>query len=182
MDKMTILWVDDEIDLLKPHMIFLRERGYDVDTTNNGHEALEILKKKDFDIVFLDEQMPGLSGIETLMKIKSDFPHLPVVMITKTEEETIMEDAIGSNISDYLIKPVNPNQILLSLKKTLENKKLVSEKTTSNYQQEFRQIGMSLSDNLNAESWKEVYKKLVFWEVELEKSDDESMSDMLTMQ
>ena len=164
MDKMTILWVDDEIDLLKPHMIFLRERGYDVDTTNNGHEALEILKKKDFDIVFLDEQMPGLSGIETLMKIKSDFPHLPVVMITKTEEETIMEDAIGSNISDYLIKPVNPNQILLSLKKTLENKKLVSEKTTHQYQQEFRSIGMEISNKLNYEEWTEIYKKLIYWE------------------
>ncbi len=182
MDKMTILWVDDEIDLLKPHMIFLRERGYDVDTTNNGHEALEILKKKDFDIVFLDEQMPGLSGIETLMKIKSDFPHLPVVMITKTEEETIMEDAIGSNISDYLIKPVNPNQILLSLKKTLENKKLVSEKTTHQYQQEFRSIGMEISNKLNYEEWTEIYKKLIYWELKLEKSNDEGMNQILMMQ
>jgi CheY-like chemotaxis protein len=182
MDKMTILWVDDEIDLLKPHMIFLRERGYDVDTTNNGHEALEILKKKDFDIVFLDEQMPGLSGIETLMKIKSDFPHLPVVMITKTEEETIMEDAIGSNISDYLIKPVNPNQILLSLKKTLENKKLVSEKTSHQYQQEFRSIGMEISNKLNFEEWTEIYKKLIYWELKLEKSEDEGMNQILMMQ
>jgi CheY-like chemotaxis protein len=182
MDKMTILWVDDEIDLLKPHMIFLRERGYDVDTTNNGHEALEILKKKDFDIVFLDEQMPGLSGIETLMKIKSDFPHLPVVMITKTEEETIMEDAIGSNISDYLIKPVNPNQILLSLKKTLENKKLVSEKTSHQYQQEFRNIGMEISNKLNFEEWTEIYKKLIYWELKLEKSEDEGMNQILMMQ
>jgi CheY-like chemotaxis protein len=182
MDKMTILWVDDEIDLLKPHMIFLRERGYDVDTTNNGHEALEILKKKNFDIVFLDEQMPGLSGIETLMKIKSDFPHLPVVMITKTEEETIMEDAIGSNISDYLIKPVNPNQILLSLKKTLENKKLISEKTTHQYQQEFRSIGMEISNKLNFEEWTEIYKKLIYWELKLEKSEDEGMNQILMMQ
>jgi CheY-like chemotaxis protein len=182
MDKMTILWVDDEIDLLKPHMIFLRERGYDVNTTNNGHEALEILKKKDFDIVFLDEQMPGLSGIETLMKIKSDFPHLPVVMITKTEEETIMEDAIGSNISDYLIKPVNPNQILLSLKKTLENKKLISEKTTHQYQQEFRSIGMEISNKLNYEEWTEIYKKLIYWELKLEKSNDEGMNQILIMQ
>ena len=115
--KTNILWVDDEIDLLKPHIIFLKEKGYGVDTSNNGQEAVDILKKKDFDIVFLDEQMPGLSGIETLMKMKADFPNLPVVMITKSEEETIMEDAIGSNISDYLIKPVNPNQILLCLKK-----------------------------------------------------------------
>jgi CheY-like chemotaxis protein len=182
MDKMTILWVDDEIDLLKPHMIFLKEKGYDVMTANNGHDAIEIIKNKDFDIVFLDEQMPGLSGIETLLKIKGDKPNLPVVMITKTEEETIMEDAIGSNISDYLIKPVNPNQILLSLKKTLENKKLVSEKTTHQYQQEFRNIGMEISNKLTFNEWTEVYKKLIFWELKLEKSNDEGMNQVLAMQ
>ncbi|MCX6252639.1 MAG: bifunctional response regulator/alkaline phosphatase family protein [Bacteroidetes bacterium] len=182
MDKTAILWVDDEIDLLKPHMIFLREKGYDVDTTNNGHDAIEILRKKDFDIVFLDEQMPGLSGIETLLQIKGNFPNLPVVMITKSEEETIMEDAIGSNISDYLIKPVNPNQILLSLKKTLENKKLINEKTTHQYQQQFRSLGMEISNKLNYEEWTEVYKKLVYWELKLEKSDDEGMNQVLGMQ
>ena len=141
MDKIPILWVDDEIDLLKPHIIFLQEKGYDVSSVNNGHDALDILKTKPFDIIFLDEQMPGLSGIETLLRIKESFPSLPVVMITKSEEESIMEDAIGSNIADYLIKPVNPNQILLCLKKNLENRKLVSEKTTHQYQQEFRNIG-----------------------------------------
>jgi DNA-binding NtrC family response regulator len=156
MDKTMILWVDDEIDLLKPHILFLREKGYNVDTTNNGHEAIEIIKEKDFDIVFLDEQMPGLSGIETLMKIKSAYPNLPVVMITKSEEEMIMEEAIGSNISDYLIKPVNPNQILLCLKKNLENRKLISEKTSHQYQQEFRTIGMEISNKLNFEEWVEV--------------------------
>ena len=129
MEKVTILWADDEIDLLKPHILFLREKGYDVYTTNNGGEAIDILKTRPFDIVFLDEQMPGLSGIETLGLIKNSFPNLPVVMITKSEEESIMEDAIGTNISDYLIKPVNPKQILLSLKKNLQNKKLISEKT-----------------------------------------------------
>ncbi len=149
MDKVNILWVDDEIDLLKPHIIFLEEKGYEVTTSNNGHEALEIVKSKDFDIVFLDEQMPGMSGIEVLMKIKSNYPSLPVVMITKSEEEIIMEDAIGSNIADYLIKPVNPNQILLSLKKNLENKKIISEKTNFQYQQEFRSIGMEISNKLN---------------------------------
>ena len=166
MVKTNILWVDDEIDLLKPHIIFLKEKGYGVDTSNNGQEAVEILRKKDFDIVFLDEQMPGLSGIETLMKMKSDFPNLPIVMITKSEEETIMEDAIGSNISDYLIKPVNPNQILLCLKKNLETKKLVSEKTSFQYQQEFRNIGMEISPRLNFEEWVEVYKKITYWELE----------------
>jgi DNA-binding NtrC family response regulator len=182
MMKTNILWVDDEIDLLKPHIIFLKEKGYGVDTSNNGQEAVEILKKKDFDIVFLDEQMPGLSGIETLMKMKSDFPNLPIIMITKSEEETIMEDAIGSNISDYLIKPVNPNQILLCLKKNLETKKLVSEKTTFQYQQEFRNIGMEISPRLNYEEWVEVYKKITYWELKLEKSQDEGMNQVLKMQ
>ena len=182
MNKVSILWADDEIDLLKPHILFLKEKGYEVKTAKSGDEAVGMIKAEQFDIVFLDENMPGLSGIETLSRIKSHRSDLPVIMITKSEEESIMEDAIGSQISDYLIKPVNPNQILLSLKKTLENKRLVSEKTTSNYQQEFRQIGMSLSDDLNAETWKDVYKKLVYWELELDKSEDESMSDMLSMQ
>jgi CheY-like chemotaxis protein len=182
MNKINILWADDEIDLLKPHILFLKEKGYEVKTAKSGDEAIGMIKNELFDVVFLDEQMPGLSGIETLARIKNTYADLPVVMITKSEEESIMEDAIGSKISDYLIKPVNPNQILLSLKKILDNKRLVSEKTTTNYQQEFRNIGMSLSDRLDAESWKDVYKKLVYWELELDKSGDESMSDMLNMQ
>ena len=182
MDKVSILWVDDEIDLLKPHIIFLKEKGYEVATVNSGYDAIDIIKTRPFDIVFLDEQMPGLSGIETLMKIKTDQPGLPVVMITKSEEETIMEDAIGSNIADYLIKPVNPNQILLSLKKNLDNKKIVSEKTSFHYQQEFRNIGMEISNRLGFEEWVEVYKKLVFWELKLEKSSDEGMRQVLQLQ
>ena len=182
MDKVNILWVDDEIDLLKPHIIFLREKGYEVSTSNNGQEALEIVRSKVLDIVFLDEQMPGMSGIEVLMKIKSEYPGLPVVMITKSEEEAIMEDAIGSNIADYLIKPVNPNQILLSLKKNLENKKIVSEKTSFQYQQEFRNIGMEISNKLNFEEWIEVYKKITYWELKLGLSGDEGMNQVLKMQ
>ena len=131
MEKIKILWVDDEIEILKPHILFLEQKGYDVDTSNNGDDGLEMIMSRPYDIVFLDENMPGLTGIETLERIKKQYPNLPVVMITKSEEESIMEDAIGSNISDYLIKPVKPNQILLSLKKNLENKKLVSDKTTS---------------------------------------------------
>ena len=182
MDKVAILWVDDEIDLLRPHIIFLQEKGYDVVTVNNGHDALEIIKSKPLDIVFLDEQMPGLSGIETLARIKTDYPGLPVVMITKSEEETIMEDASGSNIADYLIKPVKPNQILLSLKKNLENKKLVSEKTTHRYQQEFRTIGMEISNRLNFEEWVDIYKKITHWELKLGQSGDEGMNQVLKMQ
>ena len=182
MEKICILWVDDEIDLLKPHIIFLEQKGYEVHTSNNGDEALDIINTRHFDIVFLDEQMPGLSGIETLEKIKNILPNLPVVMITKSEEESIMEDAIGSNIADYLIKPVKPNQILLSLKKNLENKKLVSEKTTHAYQQEFRNISMEISNELNHEEWINIYKKLVRWELELEKSEDTGIIDVLKMQ
>lgn len=177
-----ILWVDDEIDLLKPHIIFLQQKGYVVDVSSNGSEALDMIAEQPYDIVFLDENMPGLTGIETLSRIKNLQAHLPVVMITKSEEESIMEDAIGSNIADYLIKPVNPNQILLALKKNLENRKLFREKTTSAYQQEFRKIGMDISARMDFTEWVEIYRKLVFWELELEKSRDESMVEILKMQ
>ncbi|OFY84884.1 MAG: two-component system response regulator [Bacteroidetes bacterium RIFCSPLOWO2_12_FULL_35_15] len=182
MDKIQILWADDEIDLLKPHILFLKEKGYDVQTATSGDEAIELVEKNNYAVVLLDENMPGLSGLETLNRLKSSHSDLPVIMITKSEEEYLMEDAIGSKISDYLIKPVNPNQILLSLKKTLDNKRLISEKTTSNYQQEFRQIGMTLSDRLSWTEWVDVYKKLVYWELELDKSKDESMMEILKMQ
>lgn len=182
MDKIRILWADDEIDLLKPHIIFLEQKGYDVITSNNGDEAIDILKEEIVDIVFLDENMPGMSGIETLAEIKNIRPHLPVVMITKSEEESIMEDAIGSNISDYLIKPVKPNQILLSLKKNLENRKIVSEKRTFAYQQEFRNIGMELSGNLDHKEWIEIYRKLVKWELELAGTNDTGILEIFNMQ
>ncbi len=182
MEKVKILWADDEIDLLKPHIIFLEQKGYEVDTSNNGDDALEMIMSRNYDIIFLDENMPGLTGIETLGKIKTIYPNLPVVMITKSEEESIMEDAIGSNISDYLIKPVKPNQIILSLKKNLENKKLVSEKTTLAYQQEFRNISMDISSNPDFNGWVDIYKILVRWELELEKSSDEGIQEVLQMQ
>lgn len=182
MEKIHILWADDEIDLLKPHILFLKEKGYEVHTANSGDDALDMVKERPFDIILLDENMPGLSGLEALVKIKQLRNEIPVVMITKSEEEHIMEDAIGSQISDYLIKPVNPNQILLSLKKNLENKRLIREKTSSAYQQEFRQIGMTLSDRLSIQEWKEVYQKLVFWELELTRSREEGMEEILRMQ
>ncbi len=177
-----ILWADDEIELLKPHVLFLREKGYEVTTVNNGSDAADLAAESSFDIIFLDENMPGLSGLEALGLIKSAKPSVPVIMITKSEEETIMEDAIGSKISDYLIKPVNPNQILLSIKKNLDNRKLINERTTSKYQQAFRDIGMALNDRLDVEDWKDVYRKLVFWELELESGSDGVMEEILTMQ
>ena len=157
----NILWADDEIDLLKPHILFLESKGYVVEGVTNGLDALEIAQNTFFDIIFLDENMPGLSGLETLSKIKEIDPNVPIVMITKSEEEYIMEDAIGSKIADYLIKPVNQNQILISLKKNLEASKLVSDKTSLNYRKDFRQLGMQLNNRMNYSEWTELYSKLV---------------------
>lgn len=178
----NILWVDDEIDMLKPHILFLEQREYSVSTCQSGTEALEIIDDTNFDIVFLDENMPGLTGLETLMEIKGRRPNLPVVMITKSEEEYIMEEAIGSKIADYLIKPVNPNQILLSLKKNLDHSRLVSEKMTSSYQQEFRKIAMDLAMVNSYEGWVDLYHKLIYWELQLEGIEDVGMTDILESQ
>lgn len=177
-----ILWADDEIDLLKPHIMFLENKGYVVSTVNNGKDAIEQVKDNYFDIVFLDENMPGITGLVALQHIKEIDPSLPVIMITKSEEEHIMEDAIGSKISDYLIKPVNPNQILLSIKKNLDERRLVSEKTTNDYRQEFREISMRLGDKMSINEWMEFYKKLVHWSMELEGTEDESMSEIFNTQ
>ena len=182
MNSIQILWVDDEIDLLKPHILFLEQKGYNLISCTNGADAIELVKKSNFDIIFLDENMPGINGLETLSEIKQLQSNLPVVMITKSEEEYIMEEAIGSKIADYLIKPVNPNQILLSLKKNLDHSRLISEKTTSNYQQEFRKISMDLMSVNSHEDWVELYKKLVHWELELENINDSSMLEILESQ
>lgn len=180
--QVKILWADDEIELLKPHILFLEAKGYTVDAVNNGSEAVEKSESITYDIIFLDENMPGISGLEALARIKEAKPYVPVVMITKSEEEHIMEEAIGSKIADYLIKPVNPNQILLSIKKNLDQGKLVSQKTNSNYQQEFRQLGNQLNSRMDADEWRELYAKLVFWELELEKIEDAGMREILEMQ
>ncbi|HSD14776.1 MAG TPA: bifunctional response regulator/alkaline phosphatase family protein [Flavobacterium sp.] len=182
MSDIKILWVDDEIDLLKPHILFLEKKGYNVTTCNNGQDAIDIFEDQNFDIVFLDENMPGLSGLETLAEIKEKKSATPVIMITKSEEEYIMEEAIGSKIADYLIKPVNPNQILLSLKKNLDLSRLVSEKTTLDYQKEFRKIAMDMAMVNSYEDWVELYKKLLFWEIELEDIEDQSMVEILESQ
>ncbi|PZR31190.1 MAG: two-component system response regulator [Azospira oryzae] len=182
MQRYTILWADDEIDLLKPHILFLQQRGYDITPVNNGAEAIELSESKHFDVVFLDEHMPGMSGLEALSQIKNNKPNLPVVMITKNEEELIMEEAIGAKIDDYLIKPINPSQILLSVKKILDNKRLVLEKTNTNYQQEFGKISMAFQDNMNFEEWADIYKKLVFWELQLEQGDNKDMAGILESQ
>ncbi len=176
-----LLWVDDEIDMLRAHIMFLENKGYMVSTASNGADALERCREEDFDLIFLDENMPGLSGLETLSQMKEMHPNVPIVMITKSEEEDIMNQAIGSKIADYLIKPVNPNQILLSLKKNIHQRAIVTEVTQSSYRQEFGRLGMQISDSLTAEEWAELYRRLVFWELEL--SDTEgAMNDLLLMQ
>nr|WP_315256178.1 bifunctional response regulator/alkaline phosphatase family protein [uncultured Flavobacterium sp.] len=182
MENIKILWVDDEIDLLKPHILFLEKKNYSVTTCNNGRDAIDIFDENNFDIVFLDENMPGMSGLETLSEMKEKKSSIPMIMITKSEEEYIMEEAIGSKIADYLIKPVNPNQILLSLKKNLDHSRLISQKTTLDYQKEFRKITMEMAMVNSYEDWVELYKKLIFWELELENIDDQGMIEILESQ
>ncbi|MFQ3579486.1 MAG: PglZ domain-containing protein [Bacteroidales bacterium] len=182
MREINILWADDEIDLLKPHIIFLEQKGYTVLPVNNGREAIERVNNQKFDIIFLDEQMPGITGLDTLLKIKEIRPEIPVVMITKSEEENIMEAAIGSKISDYLIKPVNPNQIILSIKKNLEKNELVTQKTSSVYRSEFNNLGELINQATSYQDWIDVYKKLVYWELELGSITDEAMKEIVKMQ
>lgn len=178
-----ILWVDDEIESLKSQILFLKNKGYEITPFTNGYDALEHLKTSPTaDLVLLDESMPGMTGLETLAQIKEAYPTVPVVMVTKNEAENIMEEAIGSQITDYLIKPVNPNQVLLSIKKILDGKRLVSEKTTLEYQKDFRNLFMALNNNPSVEEWKELYKKLVYWEVEMAKSDSPEMQEVFNTQ
>ena len=182
MTKTTILWADDEIDLLRPHIMFLEEKGYAVVPVTSGRDALDELEEQHVDLVFLDEQMPGLSGLDTLKAIKERHPNLPVVMITKSEEEHIMEDALGGKISDYLIKPVGPSQLLLTVKKHTEGRRLQTEHSTMGYQQQFREIGMQLGDCRTAEEWVEMYRRLVYWDLELASVDDENIHDIFLSQ
>ena len=182
MENAKILWVDDEIDLLKPHIKFLEIKGFQVESVSNGFDALEAVKEENYDVVFLDEQMPGMNGLEVLEEIKGISPHIPVVMITKSEEEHIMEEAIGSQIADYLIKPVNPSQILLACKKILQNKQLVEQKVNTGYQQDFRKIGMQFYERNDHSDWVDIYTKLSKWEMQIEENEDQSMQDVLQSQ
>lgn len=177
-----ILWVDDEIELLKPHILFLENKGYEVTTATNGIDAVDLVESNSYDIIFLDEQMPGLSGLDTLAKIKKINTITPVVMITKSEEETIMDEAIGAKMSDYLIKPVNPKQILLAIKKNVDRKDLITKQTNSAYQSDFMKIGGEINDSMNYDDWQNVYRKLVYWELELSHSGDKNMDEILQMQ
>jgi len=182
MSLATILWVDDEIESLQSQKLFLENKGYEVQTLTNGFEAIDYVKEHKVDVVLLDETMPGITGLETLQKIKEVNSQVPIVMITKNETENLMDDAIGSQITDYLIKPVNPNQVWLSLKKIIDNKRLVAEKTNTAYQQQFRNLFMALNSNPDYNEWMDIYKKLVYWELEMEKSDSPEMREVLQSQ
>jgi len=183
MSNIKILWADDEIEMLKPQLFFLEKKGYEVVTVSNGHDALDVFdEQKDIDVVFLDESMPGITGLETLARLKQVNANVPIVMITKNEAENLMEEAIGSQIDDYLIKPVNPNQILLTLKRLTDNQRLVSEKTMTDYQVEFRQILMEINSGLDKEGWVDIYKKIIGWELKLDASQTTEMQDILQMQ
>jgi CheY-like chemotaxis protein len=177
-----ILWADDEIENLQSQRLFLESKGYEVQTFTNGFEAIDYVRDNAVDVVLLDESMPGITGLETLAKIKEVNPTVPVVMITKNETENLMDDAIGSQITDYLIKPVNPNQVLLSLKKIIDNRRLVAEKTTQQYQQQFRNLFMALNSNPDYNEWMDIYKKLIYWELEMEKSDSPEMQEVFQTQ
>lgn len=173
-----ILWIDDEMDSLKSQIMFLENKGYEVESLSNGYDGIEYLKANPVDVILLDESMPGMTGLEALSQIREYNKHIPVVMVTKNEAENIMEDAIGSQITDYLIKPVNPNQILLTLKKIVDKKTLVGEKTTQQYQQEFRNLFLALNSNPDYKEWCELYKKIIYWELEMEKSDSPEMQEI----
>ena len=176
-----LLWVDDEIEMLRAHIIFLEKKGYDVTTVNNGNDAIEECRKRNFDLVLLDEMMPGITGLETLQQIKDISPSTPIVMVTKSEEENIMDQAIGQKIADYLIKPVNPSQILLALKKNIHKKQIVTEVTQTGYRKEFQDIAMRIMDCSTLDDWKDIYRRLVRWELELSSADSD-MTEMLQMQ
>ncbi len=176
-----ILWVDDEVNLLKPYVMFLEQKDYKVDTATNGHDALDMVRDEVYDIVFLDENMPGMGGLEVLTEINKINATIPVVMITKSEDENIMDMAIGNKMADYLIKPVNPNQILMTLKKHVHKKDIVTEQNTTTYRQEFMNISMQLGDKLGFEEWYEMYRKLTYWNVEL-MDNNNAMLDTMQMQ
>ena len=182
MNTAKILWVDDEMESLKSQIMFLENKGYEVKSLSNGFDAIDYVKENIVDVVLLDESMPGITGLETLQKIKEINSQIPIVLITKNETENLMDEAIGSQITDYLIKPVNPNQVWLSLKKIIDNKRLVAEKTTSSYQQQFRDLFMALNDNPDYNEWMEIYKKLVYWELEMKKSDSPEMQEVFQSQ
>ncbi len=177
--KGRILWVDDEIDLLRSHILLLTDKGYQVDTATNGEDAIELVRRQAFDLVFLDEMMAGMGGLRTLSGIKDLRPELPVVMITKNEDEGLMEDAIGVKISDYLTKPVNPSQVLMAVKKFLEKKRITSAQVSRDYIREFNDISTTLQGSPGFVEWIDVYNRLTEWGIEMDLHPDLGLTQTL---
>jgi CheY-like chemotaxis protein len=177
-DSKRILWVDDEIEHLKSHIIFLEERGFKVTAVASGFDAVQEVKRTAFDLVLLDEMMPGMDGLETMEQIKAINPNLPVVMITKSEEENLMNQAIGKQITDYLTKPVNPSQVLMAAKRILESKKIIQNQFTRDYVQQSNQLRNKLYGPMEAEDWIEAHRLLSTWDVEIDKNPDAGLSQM----
>lgn len=182
MEQKKLLWVDDEIELLRSHIIFLSEKGFEVDTVTNGEDAISYVNEKNYDLIFLDEMMAGMGGLETLSRIKAVNPNIPVVMVTKSEEESLMNEAIGGKITDYLTKPVNPSQVLLVCKKILEGKKITGEYAAKDYLQDFNQISQALMGKLDFAEWIDIYLKLVNWDIELDRHSEIGLRQTLNDQ
>lgn len=182
MEQNKILWIDDEINMLKPYILFLEKKGYTIETAVSGQDGLELIRETSFDIVFLDANMPGMSGLETLKEIYELNAFLPIVMVTKIDEESLMETAIASKIADFLIKPINPNQILLTLKRVLDKQRLISEQTGTVYRQNFNQITAALGGEMDYQDWQDIYNKLVYWELEIIKTNNIDMLEILNFQ
>ncbi len=179
MSQKIILWVDDEIEFLQPHILFLKEKKYQVETASNADDALELIRTKNIDLVLLDEMMPGKDGLSALGEIKTIKPGLPVIMITKNEEESLMEDAIGSKVDDYLTKPVNPSQILMACKKFLESRNISQRKLTESYSQKINEISLRLMQPLDFQDWVDIYLKLSSWDLELPGGEEQQMREVI---
>lgn len=179
-NRKKVLWVDDEIDLLKSHIIYLEEKGYDVTPATNGDDALDLIQRENFDVALLDEMMPGRDGLSTLLAMKEIRPNLPAIMITKNEEESLMNQAIGSKIDDYLTKPVNPSQILLALKKITEGRKLSEQKISQDYVSEFNRISAAVQMGMGWSEWADLHLKLSGWEIDIGKHSDTALMQSLT--
>ena len=178
MKDLRILWVDDEIELLKPFVLFLSEKGHSVITVSNGSDAIESVKKNPFDLVLLDEMMPGLDGLTTLSKIKKIDSALPVVMVTKSEEEGLMEDAIAGQIADYLIKPINPNQIILAIKKIFQVDEIKKDRIGLEYSQFSAYLNRKLASSPDWSDWYEIYKEICKWDLKIDDINDSTITQM----
>ncbi|MBN1327474.1 MAG: bifunctional response regulator/alkaline phosphatase family protein, partial [Candidatus Cloacimonetes bacterium] len=178
MDMLRILWVDDEIESLQPFIMFLSEKGYNVKTASNGTDAISLVIEDKFDMILLDEMMPGMDGLTTLREINKINAQIPVVMVTKSEEEGIMEGAIASQIADYLIKPVNPNQIIMAIKKIFQTDEIRKNKIGEEYARFSAQLNKALLLSPVWQQWNEMYKEICRWDLHIDEINDNALAQM----